>query len=48
MNPVLIKRGIDMAVSMIAEELDIIKRELVTREEKENVATISANNDREL
>ena len=48
MNPVLIKKGIDKAVESVIIELEKITRKLKTKEDKVNIATISANNDREL
>ena len=48
MNPVLIKRGIDKAVENVMIELEKITKKLETKEDKINIATISANNDREL
>jgi chaperonin GroEL len=47
-NPVLIKRGIDKAVSAIVSKLEEISIEVSGSDVIESVATISANNDREL
>ncbi|MEN3027192.1 MAG: chaperonin GroEL [Chlorobiota bacterium] len=44
-NPMDLKRGIDMAVDAIVQELRRISREVQGRKEMEQVATISANND---
>ena len=48
MNPVLLKRGIDYAVGLVNTELDKITKTITTKEEKVNIAKISANNDEEL
>jgi chaperonin GroEL len=45
MNPILLKRGMDQAVDDVVIELDKIKKTITTDIEKEQVATISANND---
>jgi chaperonin GroEL len=47
-NPMDLKRGIDMAVAAITQELRRISREVQGRKEIEQVATISANNDAEI
>jgi chaperonin GroEL len=47
-NPMDLKRGIDMAVAAITQELRRISREVQGRKEIEQVATISANNDPEI
>ncbi|MCS6966059.1 MAG: chaperonin GroEL [Candidatus Kapabacteria bacterium] len=44
-NPMDLKRGIDMAVAAVVEELRRISREVQGRKEIEQVAAISANND---
>ncbi len=44
-NPMDLKRGIDMAVAAVVQELRRISREVQGRKEIEQVATISANND---
>jgi len=48
MNPVLIKRGMDEALKMVIDKLNTVTKEINTREERLNIATISANNDKEL
>ncbi len=47
-NPVYVKRGIDKAVSAIVEKLKEMSKEVSGRNEIEQVATISANNDPEI
>jgi len=47
-NPVYVKRGIDTAVKSIVEELKKMSKEVSGRNEIEQVATISANNDPEI
>ncbi len=47
-NPMDLKRGIDMAMAAITQELRRISREVQGRKEIEQVATISANNDPEI
>lgn len=47
-NPVLIKRGIDKAVSTVSAKLGEISKPLDSEDMINNVATISANNDNEL
>ncbi len=42
-NPLAIKRGIDKGVKAIVDELDKIKKKVSTKEEKAQVAAISAN-----
>ena len=44
-NPMDLKRGIDIAVSTICEELKKIKKEVTGKKEIAQVGTISANND---
>jgi chaperonin GroEL len=44
-NPMAVKRGIDKAVDAVVAKLDQISKQLKTKEEMEQVATISANND---
>jgi chaperonin GroEL len=46
MNPMDLKRGIDLAVDAVVAELKRLARPCATRTEIEQVATISANNDR--
>ena len=48
MNPMDLKRGIDKAVDAVVKELKNISREVKTKEEIAQVATISANGDREI
>lgn len=43
-NPLAIKRGIDKGVKSIVEELQNTKKQVSTKEEKAQVASISANN----
>lgn len=43
-NPVLLKKGILDAVSKVTEELDRMKKDIKSKEEMEQVATISAQN----
>ncbi|MGQ9806222.1 MAG: chaperonin GroEL [Chlorobiales bacterium] len=47
-NPMDLKRGIDMAVSAIVEELKRISRKISDKKEIAQVGTISANNDTEI
>jgi chaperonin GroEL len=44
-NPMLVKRGIDLAVEKAVEQLQAISKKLSKKEEMEQVASISANND---
>jgi chaperonin GroEL len=44
-NPMAVKRGIDKAVAAVAVELDNMSKKLTKKEEMEQVAGISANND---
>ena len=44
-NPMDLKRGIDLAVTAICEELGKMKREVTGKKEIAQVGTISANND---
>jgi chaperonin GroEL (HSP60 family) len=48
MNPILIKRGMDEALKMVLEKLETFTKKIDSREERLNIATISANNDNEL
>lgn len=48
MNPVLIKRWMDEASKVIVDILDTKVKEVISEEEKLNIATISANNNRDL
>ncbi len=47
-NPMDLKRGIDMAVSAVVEELKNISRTISDKKEIAQVGTISANNDTEI
>src|SRR5690606_15611429 len=47
-NPMELKRGIDIAVNVLVDELSRLSRPTATREEIGQVATISANNDPEI
>jgi chaperonin GroEL len=44
-NPVLVKRGIDLAVARLVEHLQGVKHPVVTEEDYARVAAISANDD---
>lgn len=44
-NPMLVKKGIDRAVETVVEKLDAMSKKLSKKEEMEQVASISANND---
>lgn len=46
LDPMRVKKGIDLAVSKIEEALDKQSEPVSSQEEVENIATISANNDR--
>ncbi len=48
MNPMDLKRGVDMAVEAIVEELKKQSRKVKTNEEVRQVGTISANGDKEI
>lgn len=48
MNPMDLRRGINKAVEVVVEELKKMTRIIKSRNEVANVATISANNDKEL
>src|ERR687895_174413 len=47
-NPMSLKRGIDVAVERVVEQIQQLSRDIETQEEIANVATISANNDPEV
>jgi len=47
-NAIMVKRGIDRAVAVVVEELKKFSKKVEKKEEKVQVATISANNDREI
>jgi len=44
-NPMLLKKGIEEAVHVVVNELDKMKKEVTTKEEMAQVATISAQNE---
>ncbi len=44
-NPMLVKKGIDAAVAAVVEKLESMTKKLSKKEEMEQVASISANND---
>lgn len=48
LNPMRVKKGIDLAVSKIEEILDKQKEAVSSQEEIEHIATISANNDKSI
>lgn len=45
MNPMDLKRGIDVAVSQVVSELNRMSRKIESKEQIASVATISANGD---
>lgn len=47
-SPIAIKRGIDKAVRLVVSELNSIKKDVSSKNEIAQVATISANNDSEI
>src|SRR5205823_3297822 len=47
-NPMAVKRGIDKAVDAVVAKLDEISKQLKTKDEMQQVASISANNDPEI
>jgi chaperonin GroEL len=47
-NPMDLKRGIDKAVEVVVEELKKISKPVKSHKEQEQVATISANNDKKI
>ena len=47
-NPMDLKRGIDKAVLVVVEELNKMKKDISSSDEIAQVATISANNDKEI
>ncbi|MEC7839214.1 MAG: chaperonin GroEL [Chlamydiota bacterium] len=47
-NPMCIKRGIDLAVQTLCEELSTLARPINTSDEVKQIASISANNDSEI
>ena len=48
MNSMDIRRGINIAVDKILKELDSLSTDIKTKEEISQVATISANSDKEI
>ncbi|WP_030437532.1 chaperonin GroEL [Actinoplanes subtropicus] len=44
-NPVLVKRGVDLAVDRLVERLQVVAREVTSEQELARVAAISANDD---
>jgi len=47
-NPMDLKRGIDLAVELVVEELKKLSKPVKSRKEQEQVASISANSDKEI
>lgn len=47
-NPMDLKRGIDRAVEVVVEELKKISKPVKSKKEQEQVATVSANNDKNI
>lgn len=47
-NPIRLKKGIEKAVKLVIEDLEKIKKDIKTKSEIAQVATISANNDEEI
>jgi chaperonin GroEL len=47
-NPMLMKRGIEKAVEDIVDKLQSMKIDVKAKKDLENVATVAANNDREI
>jgi len=47
-NPMDLKRGIDQAVAVVVEELKKISKPVKSHKEQEQVATVSANNDKKI
>src|SRR5438445_30044 len=47
-NPMLMKRGMERAVEDIVNKLQSMKIDVKTKKDLENVATVAANNDREI
>jgi chaperonin GroEL len=47
-NPMDLKRGIDKAVEVVVEELKKMSKPVKSKKEQEQVATVSANNDRKI
>src|SRR5215216_3996598 len=47
-NPMSLQRGIQLATEQVVAELEHMSKKVKSKEELENVATVSANNDREI
>ncbi|HYK22307.1 MAG TPA: TCP-1/cpn60 chaperonin family protein, partial [Pyrinomonadaceae bacterium] len=47
-NPMALQRGIQLASDLVVAELERMSKKIKSREELTNVATVSANNDREI
>src|SRR4051812_21305296 len=47
-NPMLMKRGIEKAVEDVTDKLTSLKIDCKTKQDHENVASVAANNDREI
>src|SRR2546423_3786113 len=47
-NPMGLQRGIQLATDLVVAELERMSKKIKTKEELTNVATVSANNDREI
>jgi chaperonin GroEL len=47
-NPMDLKRGIDRAVETVVEELAKLSKPIKSRKEQEQIATVSANNDKKI
>src|SRR3712207_1565358 len=47
-NPMEIKRGLQMGVAAVVEELERMSKPVKSKEDLANVASVSANNDREI
>jgi chaperonin GroEL len=47
-NPMSLQRGIQLATELVVAELERMSKKVKSKEELENVATVSANNDRQI
>src|SRR4029453_1074262 len=47
-NPMSLQRGIQLATDLVVAELERMSKKVKGKEELTNVATVSANNDREI
>ena len=47
-NPMAVQRGIQLATEKVVAELERMSKKVKSKEELQNVATVSANNDREI